>query len=75
MGFWLFQSTIPRYHYVSAYVMEAPYITHRIIAKGDWDPSPAITSWRDHRGGTLVTKERIGKVLTIHGQPIIIPFG
>lgn len=58
-------------------VLEAPYITHRIIAKGDLgfitkgDNSP----YEDQESGEpLVTKERIvGKVLTIHGQPIIIP--
>ncbi|MDF2538613.1 MAG: hypothetical protein K0S76_1634 [Herbinix sp.] len=58
-------------------VLQAPYITHRIIAIGEngfitkGDNSPYMDQ---ESGEPEVIAERIaGKVLTFHGQPFIIP--
>lgn len=58
-------------------VLEAPYITHRIIAIGDngfatkGDNSPYIDQ---ESGEPLVTADRIaGKVVTLNGQPFLVP--
>ncbi len=58
-------------------VLDAPYITHRIIAIGDpgfitkGDNSP----YRDQESGEpeVIVDRIVGKVVTINGQPFVIP--
>ncbi|MDF2541560.1 MAG: signal peptidase [Herbinix sp.] len=58
-------------------VLEAPYITHRIIAVGEegFITKGDNSSYEDQESGEpeVITNRVIGKVITFYGQPIIIP--